>query len=277
MPLVFAQNEVNLSDISYADVLGEAYEFPAQYHSLIRPGEQFVYYRGRRRADGRSQIPVYFGCGIVHHVFPVGHDRYQCSITDFCPFEPTVPFKDGDRYREPAANGRPPKAIGFYFEPGVRPLDQESFDAICEAGLSAASPPVQPGYADPVLARRVDALAMRLAITEATKRWPKKEIRRMPHNNPGFDIEVRRPRGVTRYIKVEGTTAADPRFFVSAGEVAYSRAHPEEYSTWIFHSIELEVGTATLVEHAGAITADHFDLQPTQYFGRLRASSVGSD
>ena len=102
MPLVFTQNEVTLSGHLYADVIGETYEFPSRYLRLIRSGEQFLYYRGRRRKAGRGN-QEYFGCGIVAEVFPSG-DRYQCSIADYHPFDPPVPFKSGDRYREPEAN-----------------------------------------------------------------------------------------------------------------------------------------------------------------------------
>ena len=65
MPLVFTQNEVNLTNIDYADVVGEVYEFPTKYRNIVEPGEQFVYYRGRRRAGGSSQTPEYF-LSLIH-------------------------------------------------------------------------------------------------------------------------------------------------------------------------------------------------------------------
>lgn len=60
MPLVFAQNEVSLSEIDYADDLGKSYEYPSRYRKLIQTGERFVYYRGRRRA-GSSQTSFCIG------------------------------------------------------------------------------------------------------------------------------------------------------------------------------------------------------------------------
>lgn len=267
MPLVFTQNEVTLSGNQYADVLGEIYEFPTRYNKIIEPGQQFVYYRGRRRTVG-SGPQVYFGSGIVNEVSETGGGLYRCSITNYQPFEPPVPFREGDRYLEPAANTT--SQVGLYFRPGVRVIDQEAFDAICDAGLGKPSkPPKTPGYADPAAALLVDDIAMTLALSEAAQRWPAAEIRRMPHNNPGFDIEIRHGDGTVHYIEVKGTRAGEPRFFITAGEVAYSIAHAARYSMWIFHSMDLENGTAALVEHDGPVSDTSFELQPIQYLGRF--------
>ncbi|OBH31689.1 hypothetical protein A9X03_07100 [Mycobacterium sp. E1715] len=60
-------------------------------------------------------------------------DRFRCSIQDFKAFEHPVPFKDENGlYREPEANNR--KAVGFYFQSGVRTIDQNAYNAICRAG-----------------------------------------------------------------------------------------------------------------------------------------------
>jgi hypothetical protein len=132
VPLVFTQNEVSLSDISYADVLGESYEFPARYRKLIQPGERFVYYRGGRRTHGSRETPVYLGAGTVGDVTEFG-ERFRCLIKNYEPFKHPLPFKDANGlYREPEANNR--KAVGFYYEPGVRTIDQIAYDAICRAG-----------------------------------------------------------------------------------------------------------------------------------------------
>jgi hypothetical protein len=270
--LVFTQNDVNLNDLQYADVLGETYEFPRKYKNLVEPGEPFVYYRGRRRGGGASSTPEYFGTGIVGSVF-TADERLQCSITNFQPFEPPVPFKIEGQYREPRANTR--KSVGFFFQEGVRRLDQVSFDSICEAGLgSPSNPPAPPaiglpGYSDPADTLLVDEIAMALAMKEAAVRWPTQEIHRMPHNNPGFDIEVRDESGPIHYVEVKGTRATDARFFISAGELAHSVRNAECYSIWIFHSMNVNERTAALAAHDGAVTAERFDLQPKQYFGRL--------
>lgn len=275
MPLVFTQNEVNLSEHSYADVLGETYEYPSNYKNLIQPGEQFVYYRGRRRASGGSEVPSYLGVGIVSDVMLVG-DRYRCSITNFRPFDPPLPFKAGDQYREPGANSATAK--GFYFQPGVRRLDQAAYDAICESGIGAdaenedhgdasVTSPSDASYANPKTAQEVDQLAMELALLEAERRWPSSNIVRMPHNNPGFDIEVRHAVGDTHFVEVKGTLAATPRFFISAGELAFSNSNAESYSIWIFHSMDIKARTATFVDYNGVVDEIAFDLHPVQFRG----------
>ncbi|WIM87432.1 hypothetical protein PT015_21745 [Candidatus Mycobacterium wuenschmannii] len=99
MPLVLTQNEVSVSDIDYADVLGMVYEYPSRYRTLIQPGERFVYYRGRRRANGSSQTPSYLGCGTVGEIAEFG-ERFRCTIEDFEEFKKPVHFKEGSRYRE---------------------------------------------------------------------------------------------------------------------------------------------------------------------------------
>ncbi len=253
MPLVFTQNEINLTD-----------EFPNKYLKIIQPGEQFVYYRGKRRADGSIDTPAYLGTGIVGSVFPVG-ERFQCSITNYQPFEPPVPFKEGTLYVEPTANTR--KAVGFYFQEGVRKLDQPAFDAICTRGLKSSTAVGAGGYSKN--SAEVDAVAMELALEEAFIRWPGKTVVRMPHNNPGFDIEVRDGDTPVHYIEVKGTQAPEPRFFISAGELAHSELHAGAYSIWIFHSLNVDEKTAELATHDGPVTAEHFDLRPTQFLGKL--------
>lgn len=133
MPLVFAHNEVNLSDGSYADILGERYEYPRSYRNLIQPGERFVYYRGGRRRKGTRQTPVYLGTGIVGKVTQVNNTLFRCTIENFAPFKQPVPFKNVDgKYFEPEANNR--KAVGFYFQTGVRQIDENAYQAIVKAG-----------------------------------------------------------------------------------------------------------------------------------------------
>lgn len=52
MPLVLAENERSESGIRYADRTGVSYQFPRIYRGLLRPGERFVYYRGRGKIGG---------------------------------------------------------------------------------------------------------------------------------------------------------------------------------------------------------------------------------
>lgn len=131
-------------------------------------------------------------------------------------------------------------------------------------------------HPDPATARQVDELAMLLAISQAKERWPGSCTVSMPHNNPGFDIEVRHPDGIISYIEVKGTQAPKPRFFISAGELAFSAAHAGDYSIWIFHSIDLKARTATFASHDGAVDDARFELRPIQFLGQPHIQSRGS-
>ncbi|MBE5469553.1 protein NO VEIN domain-containing protein [Mycobacteroides abscessus] len=130
-----------------------------------------------------------------------------------------------------------------------------------------------PAYASAEEIREVHDLAMRLAMEEAARRWPDATVQRMPHNNPGYDIEVRHTSAGTRYIEVKGTRSPDPCFFITSGEVAHSERHPDRYSIWIFAAMDLAAGAATLHEHDGPVTEVHFELRPVQYRGRLTGPS----
>ncbi|QZS52664.1 DUF3883 domain-containing protein [Rhodococcus opacus] len=267
MPLVFTQNEANLSEHEYADVLGESYEYPRKYRKLIQRGEQFVYYRGRRRAAGGSRTPAYFGTGIVGEITSYG-DRYRCTILEYQPFQAPVEFKDGESYREPSANSH--ASVGFFFQSGVRPIDQGSFDAICQVGLPKSSTIGNFAYPDAATAREIDELAMSLAIEKAHRKYPGARIERMPHNNPGFDIRISQDDITVRFIEVKGTRSSEPKFFISAGEVEFARTHSAEYSIWIFYSASVTERRADFVENDGDLSDLVFDLRPVQYAGKLK-------
>jgi len=140
LPLVLAQNEQSAAAVTYDDRLGTSYEFPKKYQKLVRPGEPFVYYRGKRSAAGATQLPHYFGTGVIGAVTPTEDGRLRCTITNYRPFQQIVPLKKDGRYLEPGANGRPPKEVGLHFRTGVRIIDERSFRTILvAAGLDHGS------------------------------------------------------------------------------------------------------------------------------------------
>jgi hypothetical protein len=282
MPLVFTQNEVSVSEIDYADVMGKVYEYPSRYRTLIHPGERFVYYRGRRRADGSSQIPSYLGCGRVGAITEVG-ERFRCTIEDYREFKNPVLFKDGTRYREPEANRR--KAIGFYFQVGVRSIDQAAFDEILEAGIGR---PATKRVARKLIwessttTRKASvgdkgyALALALAAAEAKAQWPLAKIFRAPAGQY-FSLIVRHPNGENHHIAVIFTDEDEPLIRLSDGEIAYAEAHGAAYSLWVFYAIDLEAGTATLIKRRGRITEDDIDLRAAVHGGRLKNTKGGKE
>src|SRR5262249_10568892 len=141
MPLVLAENEATESGIHYQDRTGISYQFPKMYLRLIKPGERFVYYRGRKKVTGGRAPQVYFGIGIVGavRVDPAHSGRYVCDVLDYTPFPSPVFFRRGpSQYLESRA-GR------GYFQRGVRTISDTDFAAIVAAGtdqfLSSTSLP----------------------------------------------------------------------------------------------------------------------------------------
>ena len=288
MPLVFTQNDVSVADIDYADVLGKVYEYPARYRKLIQPGERFVYYRGRRRADGSSQTPSYLGCGTVGKITEIS-DRFRCTIENYQEFKNPVPFKEGDTYREPEANQR--KAIGFYFQVGVRPIDQRSYDEIVAAGLGSvtmqkASVAGTAKVTTPTSSstssssrssdENAQALALTLAIAEAKAQWPSAKIFRAPAGQH-FSLIVRQPIGENHHVAVKSTEHEEPFIQLSSADVSYANAHASAYSLWVVYAIDLQEGTAKLIKRKGRITDDDIDLQAAMHGGRLKNTKAGKN
>ncbi|WP_156781140.1 hypothetical protein [Mycobacterium gordonae] len=282
MRLVLTQNEVSLSDIEYGDVLGKVYEYPSRYRTLIQPGERFVYYRGRRRADGSSQTPSYLGYGTIGVITHIG-DRLRCTIEDYQAFKKPLPFKDGDRYREPEANHR--KAIGFYFQVGVRSIDQNSFDEIVSAGLGdaprkmvalkrATTTSAQPKPEKKVRDDQAYELALTLAKQEAKSEWPSAKVFQAP-SGQYFSLIVKQQNGDSHHIAVKATDASEPRVRLTEGEISYADAHAKTYSLWVFYAVDLEAGIATLIKRKGRITEDDIDLRSAIHGGRLRNTTTG--
>ena len=280
MPLVLTQNDVSVAEIDYADVLGKVYEYPSRYRKLIQPGERFVYYRGRRRADGSSQSPTYLGCGTVGKITEIG-DRFRCTIEDYLEFKDPVLFKVGDAYREPEANQR--RAVGFYFQVGVRPIEQRAFDKILTAGLGRAATkkvatvqePKPKAGATPADGKdKILDLALALATAEAKSQWPAATIFRAPAGQY-YSLIVRHPDGKTHHVAVKATAHDEPRIRLSSGEVTYADRHAANYSLWVFYAMDGKTGVGRLIKRMGRITNDDIDLSSAVHGGRLKNTKAG--
>lgn len=269
MPLILAENEATESGIEYADKTGIQYQYPKQYKNRIQPGERFIYYRGRKTSEKSRAPQVYFGSGIIGDVSedPEGTGRLICSILDYSPFEKPIPFKIGkDDYLESGGSRR------GYYQQGVRKVSEEDFQRILSHSNSQNSNPLEVRetlstyntYATPETARRVEEYAVKAAIAYLSGEDSTWTIREMPRNNPGFDILL--SKGTEkRYIEVKGTQKFSPTFFMSDGELRFSRSMSDHYTLLVFYKINLEEKThSTFLKH-GAITADVFKLDPTQW------------
>jgi Protein NO VEIN, C-terminal len=274
VPLVLTQNESTESGHSYADELGVEYEYPTRYRNRIRTGEPFVYYRGRRRADGTLQPQVYLGSGVVGLIRPSRVEgRLVCAIEDFVPFAEPLPFKDAGEYLEPLGKIPPDKA-GLYFREGVREISDDTYTRIL-AAASAIDPSAGrrsnagPSWASPETARLVDALAMKLALKHVRSLYAEAEVRRMPPNNPGYDIRIEFRDGATQYVEVKGTKRALPHFFMSEGERLFSHDHADRYTLLIVYAIDLDADTGQLLLRDGAVDAPDLTLRPVTWEGAL--------
>ena len=277
MPLVFAENEATASGISYNDRTGISYQYPGRYRRIVQSGERFVYYRGRRTRDGRTLPQVYFGSGVVGDTIrdPNQPHLFTCEILDYCAFPVPVPFKNTrQEYLETGADRR------GYFQPGVRVISEQDFRRIIEGAqlseISADEFGGAPGteadratasYASLATTRAIEDFAVRVALDEVRRRYPNATVELQPRNNPGFDILVRSESFVERfYVEVKGTMRRCPQFFVTEGELQFSRRHADHYRLIIVYGIHLEPSTYRLLWHEGPISIESgFRLNPVQW------------
>ncbi|TMQ06651.1 MAG: DUF3883 domain-containing protein [Deltaproteobacteria bacterium] len=303
MALVFAESEVTAAGILYADRTGISYQYPTRYRRLIQPGERFVYYKGRRRHDGSRAPQVYFGTGVVGTSEPdaAAPDRLSCEILDYHAFLKPVPFKDASgQYFETSADRR------GYFQPGVRKISDEEFARILAAAEfvddSASEDPeavghrapvgggyadmhVQPGptYASPKIIRAIEEFAVQVALDELRRRFPKFTPKPQPRNNPGFDILLAEQAGNHNgndcfYVEVKGTTRRLPVFFVTEGELQFSRRNAKRFRLVLVYKIQLAQRTYEVFWHEGAIADDAgFRLCPVQWSCEVVGVSRGPD
>src|SRR5450432_773753 len=105
---------------------------------MIRSGEQFVYYRGIRRAAGGRGQAEYFGRGVVGDIWrdptvppnaPKRKWAWYCGIEDYVPFVVPVPAKIDGAFFETISSTK--------WRNGVRALSEGDFERILTAaGIS---------------------------------------------------------------------------------------------------------------------------------------------
>lgn len=275
MPLILTQNESTESGHSYADELGVAYEYPTRYRNRIQTGEPFIYYRGRRRAEGGVQPQVYLGTGVIGEIRPSSNaGLLLCAIEDFERFREFVPFKLGGDYLEPIGK-LPRERAGLYFREGVRSITEETFARIL--GVAAAEDPTAGRrrqeadlpWASPETARLVDAIAMEIAVARLKAVHPGGDVRAMPHNNPGYDVRIEKPGLPLHYVEVKGTTRALPHFFMSEGERRFSHRYAGSYTLLLVYGIDTQTRTGKVMMRAGAVEGADLVMQAVQWEGAL--------
>ena len=271
MPLVLAENEATESGIAYDDRTGVSYQYPRVYRHAIQTGERFVYYRGRKKRGPGRWPQVYFGTGIIGAISDDLHEpkRLVCEVLDYQPFLNPLPFKDvHGTYLEAGASRR------GYFQRGVRRISEADFDRILE--LAENVHPVQAStvgnafadsqkYASPEVARAIEEFSVGIAVAELRRRYPAATVTPQPRNNPGFDILVT-VTGENLFVEVKGTQRSSPQFFITEGEVQFSRSHADCFRLIVVYRINLESRTHAITWHEGAISAETgFNLKPIQW------------
>lgn len=146
LPLVLVENEVRVREAhDWNDCTGQFYHYPHKYHSMIVPGQPFVYYRGKLRTGGVSGTPEYFGSGTIDAIWPdptntegksKAKQRWYCSIAKYRAFTQPLPAKkqDGSYYEEVAKKN--------HWRDGVRSLWPDRLAAILSSSGEAKTQPV---------------------------------------------------------------------------------------------------------------------------------------
>lgn len=130
MPAVIAENDVSIWD----DETGAVYHYPKRYSSILKPGVQVIYYKGKLTdksfADQRlSPLPHYFGTACIGKVYPDPESTKGdlfALIDDYRPFERAILAREGGGYLEPI----PETKVSNYWRNGVREIEKHTFDEI---------------------------------------------------------------------------------------------------------------------------------------------------
>lgn len=174
-----------------------------------------------------------------------------------------------------------------YWAQGVRPLSDSTFERIlaaAEVSNSVRATQVAPkvptggsggGYARPSTALEVERYSVRQVIAALRAEFPGFEIYEMPRSNPGFDIRVGPGEQPVLYVEVKGTQSADPVFFMSEGERAFSCRNADRYRLHVVVGIDLKTETHASIEvRGGGLQRDDCGFRATQWRGTLAPSGA---
>lgn len=265
MPLVLTTNDVVMNpDHAWNDIEGVQYHYPNQYRRKIQPGEDFVYYRGVHRADGRRAEAEYFGRGRIGAVRPdpatEGHSRpsWFCAIEDYVPFTPPVPAKpDGEFYENIPSNmwrngvrdldaatyARIVAAAGFGEGLTLRPATpmpltsplREAGDLIIPRGRSVGAAAGGGSWRKSKQAKLVGDWAESAALNFIRAQLQPSALihRAAQRETPGWDIDYVDAAGVLHRVEVKGTVgAAFSSIDLTIGELRAAEEHGEQF--WIY-------------------------------------------
>jgi hypothetical protein len=110
---------------------------------------------------------------------------------------------------------------------------------------------------------------MELALEHVRSLYPQAQVRRMPHNNPGYDIRVEFDGSPTHYVEVKGTTRPLPHFFMSEGERLFSHENADRYSLLLVYGLDLDTREGELLLRDGPVEGHDLSLRPVTWEGSL--------
>ena len=269
MPLVLVQNEVTADPAhNWDDVEGVHYHYPSKYRNKISTGEQFVYYVGVHRADGRRRPHgEYFGTGTIGEIWedPSKERSWYCSIENYERFTSSVPAKiNGESIEIGPSN---------MWRDGVRKISQDTLDRILD--LSGRNPPTSAPKEVPHSVNFIDSNV----IVPKGKRRPgasetqaQKHLKRRSHRakaigdlgealaiqyiservsgatdivhreaqneRPGWDIDYSVDGSLNRVEVKSTTSAAFSNVTLTANEMAAAKKFGERYSLMLIASCE---------------------------------------
>lgn len=267
MPLVLATDAPTVSERAYDDVVGERYEFPARYASLVEAGETFVYYRGRRGFD--DSRPRYFGTGIIGEINRSDkNDHLVAEILDYQEFSEPIPAKDAaGSYLETGS------AKGTNWANGVRRIDAEAMQRILEKGTPAQDDTEHgarvsgSGFASAKHAREMERYSIAVAIAWLAGEFGAENVTEMPPCNPGYDILVRRPSAEDLFVEVKGTLGQTPSFHLSEGQRKLADIRGEDFRLLVVFQIDLETNQHRVVSLDDPLRDKRLELAPQAWLG----------
>jgi hypothetical protein len=127
-------------------------------------------------------------------------------------------------------------------------------------------------WASPQIAQLVEEISMNVAVAYLEETYPDAKVRRMPHNNPGYDVRIEAVGEPSRYVEVKGTTRGLPHFFMSEGERLFSHDHSAAYTLLVIYEVDTIAGTGLLLRRDGAVGGEDLWLQPVQWEGGFIAA-----
>ena len=268
MPLVFVTDAPTLWESNYADVVGVQYEFPVRYRNLVVEGDRFLYYRGSR---GAALGVGYFGQGVVGKIGSgVRADHLLAAVHDVSLYAEPIAIKDSDgNYLETGST------TGTNWANGVRRIDDVRFDSIAQLAASQKTPHRSfPAFADPAHASAMERYSVAVVLDLLRAEFGGSDVREMPVNNPGFDIEVLRP-GDDLHVEVKGTVLPTASFHLSEGQRSHAITRAENWRLYVVYGIDVANKSHQVSWCSGGQLQARANLVPAAWSGTLSAGRAG--